>query len=100
MRLRPVPSEIDAGSERDARPLQNLATECFAVGCKPGAVGVDEKSAGRRNRNRETQLTQRRDQKVAARLEFYPTLLENPESVRQKAGQCRALRKRRRRDVQ
>jgi hypothetical protein len=84
--------EIDAWRECDPRIGQRLAAEALAVETERRAIGVDEKPAGRQQRNREAQLAQGRHQEVAPRLEFAAASLENRQRRRLEARERGALR--------
>src|SRR5438105_10428203 len=100
MRLGSMTSEIDAGGERNSGGLKRLEREALAVESEGRAIGVDEEAAARHHGDVESELAQRRNEKIAARLEFAAATFHDLEGLRREARQRRALRRRGRRDVQ
>jgi len=70
-------TKVDAGRNGDTGFLQQAQRETIAVLAEAAAIGVEIERAIRGHRNRKTQLTQRRQQEIAAGLKFTPPLLEN-----------------------
>ena len=100
MRICPVTAEVDAGRDRNARAFEYIAAKSFTVGAKSRTVGIDEEPAVRRHRNAEAQFAKRRNEKVAPRPKRLPPLLDDRQRVRPEAGERRALRGCRRRDIE
>src|SRR5436309_1837936 len=89
-----IPQDVlpsDARRDGDARAFEHVAAESFTVIAKFRAVGVDEKAPLGRHRNTETELAQRWNEAIAARLKSLAPLLHNRMGFRFEARKRRPL---------
>ena len=98
MFVRPVGAEVDPGRDRDARPLQQIVSECKAVRREARAAGVDIERALGHVRDVKPQRAQRGHQVVAPLFELRAVRFGDGEGFREEGGERRELRRCRRRD--